>query len=107
MERPFIGRSGELERIVDLIASPRVASAAVILGDPGVGKSRLLEEVTSATGGRLLPVIGYESERLVPLAASADLLRALTSVPGFGDALVLPAHVPRPQWYRYRRTHPD
>ena len=87
MERPFIGRSAELERIVDLIASPDVASAAVILGDPGVGKSRLLEEVTSATGGRLLPVIGYESERLVPLAASADLLRALTSVPVFGDAL--------------------
>jgi len=87
VERPFIGRSGELERIVDLIASPRVTTAAVVLGDPGVGKSRLLEEVTSATGGRLLPVIGYESERLVPLAASADLLRALASVPVFGDAL--------------------
>src|SRR3982750_1249016 len=52
------------------MASPRVASAAVILGDPGVGKSRLLE-----------------AERVVPLAASADLLRALASVPGFGDAL--------------------
>jgi AAA ATPase domain/Zinc-binding dehydrogenase len=87
VERPFIGRSGELEQIVDLIASPRVTTAAVVLGDPGVGKSRLLEEVTSATGGWLLPVIGYESERLVPLAASADLLRALASVPGFGDAL--------------------
>jgi len=87
MERAFVGRGAELERIVDLVASARVASAAVVIGDPGVGKSRLLEEVVCAAAGRLLPVVGYESERLVPLAASAELLRALASVPGFGDVL--------------------
>jgi DNA-binding SARP family transcriptional activator len=48
-ERPFIGRGGELDLLLD--AYRRAASGAgrpvVVCGEPGIGKTRLVEELTA------------------------------------------------------------
>jgi DNA-binding CsgD family transcriptional regulator len=77
----FVGRLDELTslgEIVDAAAEGDVA-AAVVVGDPGAGKSRLLAEVADRAGRpNLFRVTGYEPERQVPLASAAELLRALS-----------------------------
>jgi hypothetical protein len=76
----FVGRVeelGVLGQIAGAAARGRVA-AAIVLGDPGSGKSRLLAE--AAARARLpnrFSVVGYEPESEVPLASVSDLLRAL------------------------------
>lgn len=76
----FVGRVDELAALagIDEAARRGAIAAAVIVGDPGSGKSRLLLE---ASARALLPntfrVAGYEPEREVPLAAASDFLRAL------------------------------
>jgi len=62
--------------------------AAIVVGKPGSGKSRLLAEARTRTA---LPhpfaVVGYESERQVPLAAAAGLLRGLSDATHGGSKL--------------------
>jgi DNA-binding CsgD family transcriptional regulator len=85
----FVGRSEELRALAEVTA--RVddgPSAAVIVGDPGSGKTRLLAEVAHRLGAMTqLRVVGYEPERQVPLAAAADLLRTLAEGPQEGRPL--------------------
>ena len=81
VEAPFIGRERELELL-------RSARAAVLVGEPGCGKTRLLAEaVAREEGADVLRVVGYEPERAVPLAAASDLLRRLADVPEHGPRL--------------------
>lgn len=62
--------------------------AAIVIGVPGAGKSRLLAEARRlAPEFPVLTISGYESERQVPLAAAGTLLRELARVPGHGKAL--------------------
>ena len=100
MAVPFIGRTRELDRIRTLgrtITVDRRPSALLFLGDPGLGKSRLLDEARSAIAVRhRLVVVGYEPERSIPLAAAAELLRTLVRTdPGgrLSELLSEPAHV--------------
>src|SRR5215213_1600906 len=76
----FVGRVeelGVLGQIAGAAARGRVA-AAVVVGDPGSGKSRLLVEAAAqARLPNLFSVVGYEPESEVPLASVSDLLRAL------------------------------
>jgi DNA-binding CsgD family transcriptional regulator len=85
----FVGRTGQLETLADLVATaPGGASAAIVIGEPGSGKSRLLAEAQDRVALReRVSIIGYEPERTVPLAAAASLLRRLTQVPGDGVRL--------------------
>jgi hypothetical protein len=86
----FVGRVGELETLAEVVAAARSggASAAVVIGEPGSGKSRLVTEARAPAGvEHSLAVVGYEPERNVPLAAAAGLLRALTEAPGEGARL--------------------
>jgi DNA-binding CsgD family transcriptional regulator/tetratricopeptide (TPR) repeat protein len=84
----FIGRTQELRALAEVIATSGGPAAALVTGVPGSGKSRLLAEAR-----RLAPrvpsfaVVGFESERQVPLAAAAGLFRALVAVPHHGEAL--------------------
>jgi DNA-binding CsgD family transcriptional regulator len=83
----FVGRAGELEALAEVAATSAPGPvAAVVIGEPGSGKSRLLAE---ARGRSALPhsfaVVGYEPERQVPLAAASGLLRALGDVPEHGS----------------------
>ena len=82
----FVGRAGELEALVKLATTSGSGPAAVIVvGEPGSGKSRLLAEARArSTLAQSFAVVGYESERQVPLAAASGLLRALGEVPERG-----------------------
>ena len=91
----FIGRRVELQRIGELLrhaADDRRATGALILGDPGSGKSRLLAEALERSSlRRTMRLVGFEPTRLIPLASAADLIRWLAAVPTYGprlDALV-------------------
>jgi len=85
----FVGRAEELNAVAEIAAlADDGPSAAVIIGDPGSCKMRLLAEASDQV--RLpteLRVVGYEPEYQVPLAAAADLLRLLADVPELGARL--------------------
>lgn len=81
----FVGREAELELIQEALSGG--SGAVFVVGDPGSGKSRLVSEALGAIGRvGVLQVVGYEPERLVPLAAVSDLLRGLVPDLAFGDA---------------------
>ncbi|MFY9616129.1 MAG: adenylate/guanylate cyclase domain-containing protein [Candidatus Dormiibacterota bacterium] len=50
MRSPMVGRDAELARLRELLATARAGTgrAAVIIGDPGLGKTRLLEELRAS-----------------------------------------------------------
>lgn len=79
----FVGREAELAALGQMVgvATGADVAAAVVVGDPGSGKTRLLTEVTArAKSPNLFWVVGYEPERQVALASAADLLKRLTEV---------------------------
>jgi DNA-binding CsgD family transcriptional regulator len=82
----FVGRAEELEALVDLAGTSGPGPAAVVVvGEPGSGKSRLLAEARGRSGlAHSFAVVGFESERHVPLAAASGLLRALGDVEEHG-----------------------
>src|SRR5436189_2070920 len=77
----FVGRSDELAALAEISrgAVRGEVAVAVVAGDPGSGKSRLLGEAATRTE---LPshfrVVGFEPESEVPLASASEFLRALT-----------------------------
>lgn len=84
----FVGRAHELAVLAKVANAASVGvAAALVSGEPGSGKSRLLLEARSAAGLTHIDVVGFEAERRVPLAAAAELLRALTDVPDHGSRL--------------------
>ena len=72
MPGSLIGREAELKRTKALLATEGGPAALVLLGDPGVGKSRLLAESIAGVDRPTYRVVGYEPEQLVPLAAASD-----------------------------------
>jgi DNA-binding CsgD family transcriptional regulator len=85
----FVGRAAELDALSAIAATNASGPvAAIVIGEPGSGKSRLLAEARRRTA---LPhpfaVVGYESERQVPLAAAAGLLRGLSDATQRGPRL--------------------
>lgn len=91
MGTPFVGRRNELGRLAELIRhsrQDRTPSAALVTGEPGSGKSRLLAEVLDRSEIRRLGrIVGFEPVQHVPLAAAGSLLRQLVEVPGPGGDL--------------------
>lgn len=80
----FVGRAGELADLDEVAraAGAGEVAAAVVIGEPGSGKSRLLAEAADRSAlGQVFRVVGYEPERQVPLAAASDLLRSLVDAP--------------------------
>jgi DNA-binding NarL/FixJ family response regulator len=93
----FVGRREELVELAEIAGAAAAGdvAAAIVVGDPGSGKSRLLAEAAArARLSNRFRVVGYEPEREVPLAAASDLLLALAATTGargleallFGDA---------------------
>ena len=89
MASAFVGRTEELRAIVDVaVGATDGPTAAVVVGDPGSGKTRLLAEAADRLDrSPTFHVVGYEPEHDVPLAAATDLLRALEEVPKIGARL--------------------
>ncbi len=80
--RPLIGRRKERARIDELVAAAVRGEARGVLllaGEPGVGKTRLLEELAAqvrAAGGAALFGRFYEAEIVRPYGAWIDALRS-------------------------------
>ncbi|HEX5591198.1 MAG TPA: AAA family ATPase, partial [Candidatus Limnocylindrales bacterium] len=91
MSVPFVGRRWELGRIHEVTARAlrgRAPAVALITGDPGSGKSRLLgEALRGSEVRRTIRLVGFEPMVQVPLAAAAELLRVLARAPRDGAAL--------------------
>lgn len=91
MSVPFVGRQRELDELGGLIqgsSRAQAPTAAVVTGQPGSGKTRLLAEVMARpTNPRRVRVVGFEPNQSVPLAAVADVIRALSAVPVHGQRL--------------------
>jgi DNA-binding CsgD family transcriptional regulator len=81
----LFGRAAELNRINAHLEAPhagRGPRALVMVGVPGIGKTRLLAEaVAQATVSPVRRLVGFEPEQSVPLAAAATLLRDLAAEP--------------------------
>ena len=91
MSVPFVGREEELRALGTLVSGARRAgapTAALITGDPGTGKSRLLREaLRESDPRRTVLAAGFEPSQTIPLAALSDLLRRLAAVPGHGPRI--------------------
>jgi DNA-binding CsgD family transcriptional regulator len=86
--RTFVGRVRELEHLRGLAAAAAHApAAAVVVAEPGLGKTRLLTELTAELTTPVIELRGYEAAREVPLASAAGLLRTLSSAPKSGERL--------------------
>jgi DNA-binding CsgD family transcriptional regulator len=80
-QRGLIGRDDQIERLCSFIDSATSGGdAIVVLGDPGIGKSSLLnlaKEHAARTGFTILESAGVESERGLPYAGLDLLLRPI------------------------------
>jgi AAA ATPase domain len=77
------GRDLERSRIRELLDGARAArgAALVIFGEPGVGKSTLLENAREQAGGmRVLSGSGIESEAQLPFAALHQIVRPVSAL---------------------------
>ena len=85
MSAAFVGRGAELEAIARVLASAANGhtAAAVVIGEPGSGKSSLLARAAAAwKHGDAASATGFEPMQSIQLAAAGGLLRAL----GRGEA---------------------
>ena len=87
----LLGRDGERHAIERALESARsgISATLVLAGEPGIGKTALLDYAAShADGMRLLRARGIESEAQVPFGSLLELIR---------PALVMLEKIPEPQ----------
>jgi DNA-binding CsgD family transcriptional regulator len=73
----LLGREDEQRRVTTVLSDARNGRGGALLlrGDPGIGKTTLLESTTtSPTGMRVLRINGYEAESQIPFAAVQRLI---------------------------------
>lgn len=76
----LVGRDKERDQLRSVLADAAggTARALVVRGDPGVGKTRLLDAaVAAADGFRVIRIAGHEAESEIPYAALSLLLAPL------------------------------
>jgi DNA-binding CsgD family transcriptional regulator len=88
----MVGRDDELSRLLTLLddAGAGRSVVALVSGDAGVGKSRLVSEVTRLAAGRGFTVLSGQCAELgdsVPYLPLADALRGAAASSGVRDAL--------------------
>ena len=88
----MVGRDDELRRLLTLLDDAEAGRSVVALvsGDAGVGKSRLISEVTTLAAGRGFTVLSGQCAELgdsVPYLPLADALRGAAQSTGVRDAL--------------------
>jgi DNA-binding CsgD family transcriptional regulator len=88
----MVGRDGELGRLLSLLDDAEAGRSVVALvsGDAGVGKTRLISEITRLAAGRGFTVLSGQCAELgdsVPYLPLADALRGAAQSTGVRDAL--------------------
>ena len=88
----MVGRDDELGRLLTLLDDAEAGRSVVALvsGDAGVGKSRLISEITALASGRGFTVLSGQCAELgdsVPYLPLADALRGAGQSTGVRDAL--------------------
>ncbi len=86
---PMVGRDEELAQLVSLVATIRAGRgrAAVLIGEPGVGKSRLLAEARAAAGDMAwIEARGISYGEDSPYGLSINLVTACLRPPTAGSA---------------------
>jgi DNA-binding SARP family transcriptional activator len=82
-ETRLVGRDAELDRLRAAVATTieqRRCRAVLLLGEPGIGKSRLLDAAAALArnaGAVVLEAAAYEAESIRPFALFIDALRKL------------------------------
>ena len=89
--RPFIGRTAEYRVLYEAWEDVRrgVPRHALLLGDSGVGKTTLVERLTTAAGlegAAISRVQCYDLEREIPYSALSTLILGLLDRPGVSAA---------------------
>jgi DNA-binding CsgD family transcriptional regulator len=81
----LVGREAELDRINALLRGARRGdgAAVVVVGEPGIGKTALLEAAVRSADMRTLRTAGLEAESNLPFAAVAELTEPLLG--GLGE----------------------
>ena len=80
---PFVGRLAERSRLRDWLAAARAGhgSLTMVVGDPGIGKTRLTEEVAREAGGGGFTVVWgrcYEGDWAPPYVPFREALSAMS-----------------------------
>jgi len=103
----LVGRRTEQARLDQLIGGLGAgrSAAMVIRGEPGVGKTALLEYASErAVGARRLAATGFEAERELPYAGLSLVLASVKRAPGRRAlASALSAQRSRLPWGAVRR----
>ena len=86
-ELPFVGRTGDLERIQEATAAGKLA---LLEGEPGIGKTRLAHTWQHAVGGLALTSAAYELEQSLPYQPIIELLRGLCAKSALVQRLDIP-----------------
>ena len=82
----LIGRGDELEALAASVARP-ARGVVVVEGEPGIGKSRLVEEALAGVEGREVYRVSASWASAVPLSPWAELLRAMARSRGHAAAV--------------------
>ncbi len=86
-EQHFVGREASMELLQGLLrdAQRGAGSAALVWGEPGIGKSRLVQELTQVAAledARVVSTKCHPTDAGRPLSAFADLVPILKTLPG-------------------------
>src|SRR5262245_19021549 len=93
----FFGRAHEFDVIRAALARAHAEqrpSAVVVDGEPGVGKSRLIDEASRAADR--VAVAAYEPEMNLPFSLGHDLIRALARSSKSAAQILDPILAPEP-----------
>ena len=85
---PFVGRTGELEALAEVIGGARGGRGGLVAisGEPGIGKSRLVAEVRRSTADMASVGVACESyEASTPYYVFANLVYGVLGVPAGAD----------------------
>jgi DNA-binding SARP family transcriptional activator len=83
----FVGRTAELSRAMEMLASARRSEARVVAisGPPGIGKTRLAMEVLQAAAGggaQIVRIKCHRAEKGLALGVAGDLAKELLALRG-------------------------
>ncbi len=86
-EQHFVGREQSMELLLGLLREAKrgAGSAALIWGEPGIGKSRLVQELTQVAGlddAQIVSTKCHPTDAGRPLSAFADFVPMLKTLPG-------------------------